>query len=80
MALDGLLRKVDERRGVAASGNGVVVVSGEDHEAFPSRERHRLGGKRAIADDVAKAYDLLGAAGPRIGEDILERRKVGVDV
>ena len=33
MARDGLLRKIDECRGVAASGNGVVVVAGEDAAA-----------------------------------------------
>ena len=67
MARDGLLRKVDESRGVAATGNGVVVVSREDHETFLPHERNRLGGKRAVADDIAKADDLLGTAGLRIG-------------
>ena len=80
MARNGLLRKVNECRGVAASGNGVVVVPGEDHETLLSHERNCLGGKRAVANDIAKADDLLSAASPRIGKDGLERRKIGVNV
>ena len=80
MALDGLLRKVDERRGVAASGNGVVVVSGENDKTFLPHEREGLGGKRAVANDIAKADDLLGAVGARIREDALKRRHVRMDI
>ena len=80
MALDRLFSKVDKRRGVAAPGNGVVVVAGEDYEAFLPRKRNGLCGKRALAYDVAKADDLLRTTGPRIGEDVFKRRKIGVDV
>ena len=61
MPFDGLLREIDESRGVAAAGNCVVVVPREDDEALLPHEREGLRRKRTVADDIAEAHDLLGA-------------------
>ena len=80
MALDGFLREIDERRGVAAPRNRVVVVAGEDDEALPAHKRDGLGRERAVSDYVAEADDLLRAVGARIREDALKRRHVRMDI
>ena len=80
MALNRLLRKGNESRGVAASRNGVVVVSGENGKTFLSRERNCLGRKRAVADDVTEADDLFDALRLGVRKDVLKRREIGVDV
>ena len=80
MPRDGIGGQAVERLGAAAPGDGVVVVARENDDGRLADERQGLGGKGAVADDVAEADDAIDAIPRGVGQDAAKGLDVRVDV
>ena len=80
MPRDGIGGKAIERLGTAAPGDGVVVVARENGRGRLADECQGLGGKGAVADDVAEADDAIDAILRGVGQDAAKGLSVRVDV
>lgn len=80
MTHDRLFGNVNEVFWIQPSRNGIVVVAGKNDGRALSDESKCFARSRSVADDIAKANDSLRALALGVGEHVLKRLKIGVDI
>ena len=77
---NGVARKIYEVVFIYASGNGVVVVSGNDCCILREKKIERFGGKRSVSHDITETDDALGSVSLGVVENLSQGRFVRVDI